>query len=310
MKRIVGFLLLIALFFGNSLAHSGKPKYHVIIDTDGAIDDMRAICMLLSANDIRVLAITCSQGTLNPEEVCVKVSSLLKAFHHEGIPVGVSEQIPMEPPVWASTALGYKWADESNMQTSEHGSNSMELLNRTLEDYPEKVTLIALGSLKTYADWYIGYEIREGIIAVYLTKPMDYQLYSLFTNLGGVLINLVTISIPTLIILLFIFKVQFTVGIGLFLSTVSNTQQQLMFIAFFFMITFILMSGVFTPVDSMPSWAQKVNLINPVAYFMRVIRMILLKGSEFGDIAREFYSLCLYAMLILTLAITNYRKTT
>ena len=82
MKRIIGSLLLIILSFGTSLAHSGKPKYHVIIDTDGAIDDMRAISMLLSGNDIRVLAITCSQGTLYPEEVSVKVSSLLKAFHH------------------------------------------------------------------------------------------------------------------------------------------------------------------------------------------------------------------------------------
>ena len=84
-------------------------------------------------------------------------------------------------------------------------------------------------------------------------------------------------------------------GIGLFLSTISNTQQQLMFMAFFFMITFILMSGVFTPAESMPLWAQKINLLNPAAYFMRVIRMILLKGSEFRDISREFYSLCIYA---------------
>ncbi len=61
-----------------------------------------------------------------------------------------------------------------------------------------------------------------------------------------------------------------------------------MFIAFFFMITFILMSGVFTPAESMPAWAQKINLFNPAAYFMRVIRMMLLKGSGFRDISRDF----------------------
>jgi ABC-2 type transport system permease protein len=112
--------------------------------------------------------------------------------------------------------------------------------------------------------------------------------------------------------LLFLFTCVYllaVLGIGLFLSTISNTQQQLMYLAFFFMLTFILMSGVFTPAESMPHWAQKVNLANPVAYFMKVIRMILLKGSRFGDISREFYSLCIYATLILTLAITNYRKT-
>jgi ABC-2 type transport system permease protein len=112
--------------------------------------------------------------------------------------------------------------------------------------------------------------------------------------------------------LLFLFTTVYLLvilGIGLFLSTVSNTQQQLMFVAFFCMITFILMSGVFTPAESMPHWAQKLNLVNPVAYFMRVIRMILLKGSVFRDISREFFSLSIYAVLILSLAVTNYRKT-
>jgi ABC-2 type transport system permease protein len=112
---------------------------------------------------------------------------------------------------------------------------------------------------------------------------------------------------------LFLFAIVYllaVLGIGLFLSTISHTQSQLMYLAFFFMLTFILMSGVFTPADNMPNWAQKINLANPVAYFMKVIRMILLKGSGFRDISREFYSLLVYAVIILTLAITNYRKTT
>ena len=100
-----------------------------------------------------------------------------------------------------------------------------------------------------------------------------------------------------------------TLGIGLFLSTISNTQQQLMFIGFFFMVTFILMSGIFTPAESMPGWAQKINMLNPTAYLMKSIRMILLKGSGFADVAREFYSLAIYAVLIMSLAVINYRKT-
>ncbi|MCB0806163.1 MAG: ABC transporter permease, partial [Bacteroidales bacterium] len=98
-------------------------------------------------------------------------------------------------------------------------------------------------------------------------------------------------------------------GIGLFISTMANTQQQVMFIFFFFFLTFIMMSGIFTPEESMPRWAQKVNIINPFAYFMRVIRMILLKGSGFSDIAREFYSLLVYAGIVLSLAVWRYRKT-
>jgi len=97
-------------------------------------------------------------------------------------------------------------------------------------------------------------------------------------------------------------------GIGLFLSTVASNQQQVMFLTFFFMLTFILMSGIFTPVESMPDWAQKVNTINPYAYFMKVIRMILLKGSGFNAISREFFSLLIYAFLILSLSVWRYRK--
>jgi len=98
-------------------------------------------------------------------------------------------------------------------------------------------------------------------------------------------------------------------GLGLFISTLANTQQQVMFIMFFFMLTFILMSGIFTPVESMPPWANVVNMINPYAYFMRVIRMVLLKGSGFFDITFEFYSLLIYASIIISLAVWRYRKT-
>ncbi len=148
-----------------------------------------------------------------------------------------------------------------------------------------------------------------------MAKLIPFMVIALFELAFGLIIGRLLFGLPMVgsIGLLFLFTCIYllvVLGIGLFLSTISNTQQQLMFIAFFFMITFILMSGVFTPAESMPLWAQKVNLINPIAYFMRVIRMILLKGSAFGDITREFYSLCIYAVMILTLAITNYRKTT
>jgi len=148
-----------------------------------------------------------------------------------------------------------------------------------------------------------------------LAKLVPFMIIALFELAFGLLIGRLLFGLPIVgnLGLLFLFTCVYllaVLGIGLFLSTVSNTQQQLMFIAFFFMLTFILMSGVFTPAESMPPWAQKINLINPVAYFMKVIRMILLKGSEFSDIRREFFSLGIYALVVLSLAITNYRKTT
>ena len=79
--------------------------------------------------------------------------------------------------------------------------------------------------------------------------------------------------------------------IGKFFSTFPATQQHFMFIAFFFMIIFILMSGIFTPVESMPVWALKFNLLNPLSYLMRINRMVMLKGSNFhGGDRSDFYN--------------------
>ncbi len=152
MKKLI--LLLIAVtLINSSFAHSGKPKYHIIIDTDGAIDDMRAISMLLAGNDIRVLAITCSQGTLMPKTSAMKVSELLQSYHHEGIPVGIQENTGAALPAWNRFAHATKWGKES-LQSGNHYPDAEELLKSRLKDYPDKITLIALGSLQTYADWF------------------------------------------------------------------------------------------------------------------------------------------------------------
>ena len=97
-------------------------------------------------------------------------------------------------------------------------------------------------------------------------------------------------------------------GLGLFISTQTETQQQAMFIAWFIMVIFIMMSGLFTPVESMPEWGQQLNVINPVAYFIKVIRMIMLKGSGFHDIKNEIGVLLIYAVCAISFAVNRYRK--
>lgn len=126
--------------------------------------------------------------------------------------------------------------------------------------------------------------------------------------LGKLLFNIPMVgSLPLLFFVaaIYLFLVQ---GMGLLMSAVSGTQQQAMFIAFFFMLVFIMMSGIFTPAESMPRWAQNFNYINPVAYFMKATRMILLKGSQFKDILFEIGCLAIYAVLILSFATWRYRK--
>ena len=97
-------------------------------------------------------------------------------------------------------------------------------------------------------------------------------------------------------------------GFGLLISNSSANQQQALFLGFFFMIVFILMSGVFTPTDSMPIWGQWINTLNPVAYFMKLIRMILLKGSAFVDVYKDISILFIYGLVLISLATWRYKK--
>lgn len=98
-------------------------------------------------------------------------------------------------------------------------------------------------------------------------------------------------------------------GFGLLISTYTDTQQQAMFIAFFFMMIFILMSGLFTSIDSMPEWAKVIARLNPVSYMIDAMRMIVLKGSGFSDIQMHLLKVAAFAVVLNSWAILNYRKT-
>ena len=97
-------------------------------------------------------------------------------------------------------------------------------------------------------------------------------------------------------------------GLGLFISNLADTQQQAMFIAFFFVIIFILMCGLFTPIESMPKWAQYLTYPNPMAHFVEVMRKVLLKGSGFEDILFNFRITAILAVVFNWMAVASYRK--
>jgi len=99
-------------------------------------------------------------------------------------------------------------------------------------------------------------------------------------------------------------------GFGLLISTISSSQVQAMFVAFFFIMIFMLMSGLFTAVDSMPVWARIISNLTPVTHLIKVMRMIVLKGSRFADVELEFIYLLIFAFVLNGWAIWNYRKTT
>ncbi|MFB6097821.1 MAG: ABC transporter permease [Salinibacter sp.] len=99
-------------------------------------------------------------------------------------------------------------------------------------------------------------------------------------------------------------------GIGLWISTVVDTQQQAMFVTFFVMVLYLFMSGLFTPVASMPTWAEWVAQLSPLKHFIEVVRAVLMKGAGPLDVWRPTAVLAGYGALILSVAVRQYSKTT
>lgn len=97
-------------------------------------------------------------------------------------------------------------------------------------------------------------------------------------------------------------------GLGLTLSNFAATAQQAMFLMFFFVMTLIFLSGLYTPVASMPHWAQIISAFSPLKYFIVVMRSVYLKGSGFGDLVIQFCALCGFAVFINALAVLTYKK--
>lgn len=97
-------------------------------------------------------------------------------------------------------------------------------------------------------------------------------------------------------------------GFGLVISNHSATMQQAMFVMFFFMIISLLMSGLFTPVMSMPQWAQIITILNPLKYFVDIMRMLYLKGSGLADLSLQIGALLAFATLFNFWAVKSYRK--
>lgn len=98
-------------------------------------------------------------------------------------------------------------------------------------------------------------------------------------------------------------------GLGLLISTFCNTQMQAMSLSFFFINIFNMMSGSFSSVDSMPDWAQAIVETFPPSHFIKIMRMVVLKGSGFADVAYHLGAMAVLGLFLNTWAILHYRKT-
>ncbi|MBI5914142.1 MAG: ABC transporter permease [Bacteroidetes bacterium] len=146
-----------------------------------------------------------------------------------------------------------------------------------------------------------------------LGKLLPFLFIGLFDLALGLTVGKLLFDIPIegslwLVFIFCIANIFCVLGIGFFISNFADTQQQAMFIAWFFMVIFILMSGLFTPIESMPEWAQAMTVPNPIAHFVEVMRLVLLKGSGWANIRYNVAVMLALGVFFNTLAVITYRK--
>lgn len=146
-----------------------------------------------------------------------------------------------------------------------------------------------------------------------LGKLIPFWIMGLVTLTLGLLVSWLFYHIIPVgsLLLIYLFGMVFLftlLGVGLLISTYAETQTQATFVSFFVMMLFMLLGGLYTPIESMPEWAKWITKVNPVAYFIEVMRMIVLKGSDFGDVKTQFFSVLGLGFVFNTWAVLNYRK--
>jgi len=146
-------------------------------------------------------------------------------------------------------------------------------------------------------------------------KLLPFWVLGLVDLALGLLVGHLVFGVPTrgsVVLLLGAAGVYLIVAlaIGLLISTGVETQQQAMFVSFFILMIYLLMSGLLTPIDSMPHWVQVLSELNPVRHFVSISRAVLVKGAGFAEIARPLAILAVYGVAVLALAIRLYHKRT
>lgn len=168
---------------------------------------------------------------------------------------------------------------------NEKETGTIEQINVT----PTKKSAFILAKLIPF--WIIGFVILSLCMGI---AALVYRLFpagNLFTIYLFAMIYIIVIS-----------------GFGLIISNYSETMKQAMFVMYFFMVIFIMMSGLFTPVVNMPEWAQMIASANPLRYFIEVMRSVYLKGSSFSELTRYFFILSGFATVTTIWAIWSYKK--
>ena len=153
-----------------------------------------------------------------------------------------------------------------------------------------------------------------GRFAFLFGKVLPFVIFGLVDILAVLVLSMIIFHVPIRgsLILYFVgtcFYLLNTVGLGLFVSTISKTQQQALLSGFLILMPAMLLSGILTPIVSMPWWMQPITYLNPLRYFGEILRGVMLKGSTFTDLAPSFLGLGIFGVCIFTMATLRFHKT-
>lgn len=147
---IAWIIIFVSSGVGILFGHSGKASFHILIDTDAAPDDLRAICLFLASPEFETVAITASDGALPPDEGLIKVRALLTSFGHEGIPTGMGMRVQRKVPSWRTFCRIVRWGDEKKIRVKRE-INAADLILSSVESEDEPVIIVCLGGLTNIA---------------------------------------------------------------------------------------------------------------------------------------------------------------
>ncbi len=150
-------------------------------------------------------------------------------------------------------------------------------------------------------------------VELLLGKILPFVLIAFFVLAIALTVCLVWFGVPmrgswTLLVLFSLLFLLNTLGMGLLVSTVAHTQQQAVFMVWFLLIFGILMSGFFFPIENMPLLMQRLTYLNPLRYFMAVVRELFLKGSGMMSFRVETMGLMILGPVAMALAALRFRK--
>jgi inosine-uridine nucleoside N-ribohydrolase/formylmethanofuran dehydrogenase subunit E len=150
MRRIT--VILVVVFYATCIWAQPLPvklNHSIIIDTDCAIDDMRAISFLLARPEITIKAILLSDGSLPPNEGLGKIRSLLHMFNRDSIPVAIGDSLKGVNPAWREFNRHINWGKETEIKVK--SLHAVDCLSAILNNASEKIILVCLGPLTNMA---------------------------------------------------------------------------------------------------------------------------------------------------------------